>query len=250
LLNALASRQRVVVDAVAGTTRDPVDEVVELRGREWVFVDTAGIRRRVNQSQGAEFYASLRTQSALEKAEVAVVLLDASSPLTEQDARIIAMVVEAGRALVLAINKWDLLDDDRRRDLEREIEVDLAHVAWAPRVNVSAKTGRHIDRLAPALEEALESWDSRVPTATMNQFITELAGAHPHPVRGGKQPRILFATQAATRPPRFVVFATGFIEAQYRRFIQRRLRETFGFVGSPIEVSVRVREKRRAGRGR
>ena len=237
-----------MVDEVPGTTRDPVDEVVDLRGREWVFVDTAGIRRRVNQSRGADFYATLRTQSALEKAEVAVVLLDASQPLTEQDTRIIAMVVEAGRALVLAMNKWDLVDDDRRGDLEREIEVDLAHVSWAPRVNVSAKTGRHVDRLVPALDQALESWDARVPTATLNQFITQLTGAHPHPVRGGKQPRILFATQAATRPPRFVVFATGFIEAQYRRFMQRRLRETFGFAGSPIEVSVRVREKRRSQR--
>ncbi|HZI98326.1 MAG TPA: ribosome biogenesis GTPase Der [Actinomycetales bacterium] len=245
MLNKLAGSVRVVVDEVAGTTRDPVDEIVELAGRPWQFVDTAGIRRRVHQTRGADFYASLRTAGALEKAEVAVVLIDASAPMTEQDTRIVSMVVESGRALVIAYNKWDLMDDERRRYLEREIELDLVQVQWAPRVNVSATTGRHLERLVPALDEALESWDSRVPTGRLNAFLGELMSAHPHPVRSGKQPRILFGTQPSTRPPRFVIFASGFIEASYRRFIERRLRETFGFTGSPIEVAVRVREKRR-----
>ncbi|NLE71087.1 MAG: ribosome biogenesis GTPase Der [Actinomycetales bacterium] len=245
LLNTLAGAPRVVVDDVAGTTRDPVDELVELGGRPWWFVDTAGIRRRVHQTSGADFYASLRTQAAIEKAEVAVVLVDASATLTEQDTRVISQVVDAGRALVIAYNKWDLMDEDRRRYLEREIERDLVQVQWAPRVNISAKTGWHTNRLVRALETALESWDTRVPTGRLNAFLGELVAAHPHPVRGGKQPRILFATQADTRPPRFVVFATGFLEAGYRRFIERRLRETFGFEGSPIHISVRVREKRK-----
>ena len=245
LLNALAGAQRVVVDEVAGTTRDPVDELVELGGRSWWFVDTAGIRRRVHQTQGADFYASLRTQAALEKAEVAIVLLDASAPLTEQDTRVIQQVIDAGRALVLALNRWDRMHEERRTMLDREIDQDLVQVQWAPRVNVSALTRWHVGKLEKALDVALESWDTRVPTGRLNAFLGELAAAHPHPVRGGKQPRILFATQAGTRPPRFVLFATGFIEAGYRRFIERRLRETFGFEGSPIEVSVRVREKRR-----
>lgn len=245
LLNQLAGAERVVVDEVAGTTRDPVDELVELRGIPYVFVDTAGIRRRVHQTTGADFYASLRTQAAIEKAEVAVVLVDASAPLSEQDTRVIQQVVDAGRALVIAYNKWDLMDDERRYYLEREIEQDLVQVQWAPRVNVSARTGWHADRLVPALETALASWDTRVPTGRLNAFLGELVAAHPHPLRGGKQPRILFATQASTRPPRFVVFATGFLDPGYRRYIERRLRETFGFEGSPIVVSVRVREKRR-----
>ncbi|GAB4063865.1 ribosome biogenesis GTPase Der [Angustibacter speluncae] len=245
LLNKMVGSDRVVVDAVAGTTRDPVDEVVTLAGRQWQFVDTAGIRRRVHQTSGADFYASLRTQGALEKAEVAVVLIDASDTLTEQDTRILSMVIESGRALVIAYNKWDLMDDERRRYLEREIEIDLVQVQWAPRVNISARTGRHLERLVPALDVALDSWDTRIPTGRLNAFFGELVAAHPHPVRGGKQPRILFATQPSTRPPRFVVFASGFLEAGYRRFIERRLRETFGFEGTPIEVSVRVREKRR-----
>jgi len=245
LLNALVGSQRVVVDAVAGTTRDPVDELVRVGDREWWFVDTAGIRRRVHQTSGADFYASLRTQAAIEKAEVAVVLIDSSDVLTEQDTRVVTQVVQAGRALVIAYNKWDLMDEDRRRYLEREIDRDLVQVQWAPRINIAAKTGWHTNRLVGALETALESWDTRVPTGRLNAFLGELVAAHPHPLRGGKQPRILFATQADTRPPRFVIFATGFLEAGYRRFIERRLRETFGFEGSPIHISVRVREKRK-----
>lgn len=245
LLNKILGEERVVVDAEAGTTRDPVDELVELAAKTWWFVDTAGIRRRVHQTSGADFYASLRTQAAIEKAEVAVVLVDASVKMTEQDTRVISQVVEAGRALVIAYNKWDLMDEDRRPYLEREIEQDLVQVQWAPRVNVSAKTGWHKDRLVPAIERSLASWDTRIPTGRLNAFLGELVAAHPHPLRGGKQPRILFATQADTRPPRFVIFATGFLEAGYRRFIERRLRETFGFEGSPISISVRVREKRK-----
>ena len=245
LLNALAGSQRVVVDDVPGTTRDPVDELVLLGGQPWWFVDTAGIRRRVHQTQGADFYASLRTQAALEKAEVAVVLVDASVPMTEQDVRVIQQVVDAGRALVIAYNKWDLMDEDKRYLLERSIDQDLVQIQWAPRVNVSAKTQWHVDRLTKALKTSLEGWDTRISTGRLNAFLGELTAANPHPVRGGKQSRILFATQADNRPPRFVIFATGFIEAGYRRFIERKLRETFGFEGTPIEISVRVREKRR-----
>lgn len=250
LLNKAAGEERVVVNELAGTTRDPVDELVELGGRMWRLVDTAGIRRRVHLQQGADFYASLRTSTALEKAEVAVVVLDVTQPISEQDVRIIDLVLESGRALVLAFNKWDRLNDpdmeniDRRRYLEREIEQDLAHVAWAPRVNLSARTGRHLDKLVSALETALESWDQRIPTGKFNAFLAELVAEHPHPVRGGKQPRILFGTQASTRPPTFVLFTTGFLDPGYRRFIQRRLRELFGFEGTPIVTNMRVRERR------
>ena len=250
LLNKAAKEERVVVNDLAGTTRDPVDEIVELGGKMWRLVDTAGIRRRVHLQQGADFYASLRTSAALEKAEVAIVVLDVSQPISVQDLNIIDMVLESGRALVLAFNKWDRLSDDdmensdRRRYLEREIEQDLAHVAWAPRVNISAKTGWHFDKLVPALERALENWDRRIPTGKFNAFITELVAAHPHPLRGGKQPRILFGTQASTRPATFVLFTTGFLDPGYRRFVQRRLRELYSFEGTPIVINMRVRERR------
>ena len=250
LLNKAAGEERVVVNELAGTTRDPVDEIVELGGKLWRFVDTAGIRRRVHLQQGADFYASLRTSAALEKSEVAVVVIDVTQPISVQDLNIIDLVLESGRALVIAYNKWDMLNTpefenmDRRKYLEREIEKDLAHVAWAPRVNISAKTGRHLDKLVPALELALESWDRRIPTGKFNAFLTELVAAYPHPLRGGKQPRILFGTQVSTRPPTFVLFTTGFLDPGYRRFIQRRLRELYSFDGTPIMVNMRVREKR------
>jgi len=247
LLNKLAGQQRVLVDEVAGTTRDPVDELIELGGIPWRFVDTAGIRRRAKESQGADFYAGLRTAGALERAEVAVVLVDASEPLTEQDLRIVSMVIDAGRALVLAFNKWDLVDEDRRLRIDREIDRQLYTARWAPRVNISAKTGRHVEKLVPALETALASWETRVPTGRLNAWLTDLVAATPPPVRGGRAPRIMFATQAGIRPPHFVLFTSGFLEAGYRRFIERRLREEFGFEGSPVHVSVRLRQ-RQSGR--
>lgn len=245
LLNKLAGAERVVVDKVAGTTRDPVDELITLGQEQWRFVDTAGIRRRTHMASGSEYYAMLRTQRALDKAEVAVVLLAVDEPLSEQDVRLVQMAVDSGRAMVIAYNKWDLMDDERRFYLEREIERDLGHASWAPRVNVSARTGWHKDKLAPALRTALANWEQRIPTGRLNAFLGELVAAHPHPVRSGKQPRILFATQPATSPPKFVLFTTAFLDPGYRRFITRRLRETFDFTGTPIEVQMRVRERRR-----
>jgi GTP-binding protein len=250
LLNRLTGENRSVVDSVAGTTVDPVDSLVELDGEVWRFVDTAGLRKRVKFESGAEYYASLRTKSAIETAEVAIVLLDAHETLSEQDLRVLTMVVESGRACVLAFNKWDLVDEDRRNEMVRELERGLVRVPWADKVNISALTGRAVHKLAPALRTALNSWDTRVPTGRLNQWLTELISATPPPVRGGKQPKVLFATQASTRPPTFVLFTTGFLEASYRRFIERRLREEFGFEGSPVRISVRVREKKKAGAGK
>ena len=243
LLNALAGEDRSIVDDVAGTTRDPVDELIEFGGSIWRFIDTAGLKKRANQASGTDYYASLRTQTALERCEVAVVVLDASEPITEQDLRVITMVEEAGKAMVIVMNKWDLVDEDRRDLLDREIDRHLDQVEWAQRVNVAAKTGWHRDRLAPALRTALDSWEKRVPTAKLNSFLGALIGATPPPVRGGKQPKIYYATQAGIAPPKFVVFSNGWIEASYRRFIERRLREEFSFPGTPVQVAIRVKER-------
>ena len=245
LLNKVAGQERVVVDNVAGTTVDPVDELVDLGGRTWRFIDTAGIRKRVKEASGHEYYASLRTSTAIDRAEVAVLVLDASQSFSEQYQRIVQTIREAGRALVIAFNKWDLVDEERRYYLDREIERELVQVQWAPRINVTARTGWHIDRLVPALDKALEGWETRVSTGTLNAFLGRLVAEHPHPVRGGKQPRILFGTQAGVAPPTFILFTTGKLDAGYERYIERRLREEFGFVGTPIEISVRPREKRK-----
>jgi GTP-binding protein len=244
LLNRVSGEVRSVVHEVAGTTVDPVDSLVELDDEVWRFVDTAGLRKRVRTASGMEYYASLRTRAAIEAAEVAIVLIDASEPIAEQDQRVINMVEEAGRALVLVFNKWDLVDEDRRLAMKRELERDLVRVQWAERLNVSALTGRAVAKIAPALRTALESWDKRIPTGRLNSWLSDVIAATPPPVRGGKQPKVLFATQAKTRPPTFVLFTSGFLEAGYRRFLERRLREEFGFPGSPVRISVRVREKR------
>ena len=245
LLNKIAGQQRVVVDEVAGTTVDPVDELVEVDGEIFRFIDTAGIRRRVKEASGHEYYASLRTHGAIERSEVCIAVVDASEPVTEQDLRILTSVEEAGRALVIAFNKWDLTDDERRRYLRREIERDLGHFEWASKINISALTGRHVDHLGAAIKEALAGWELRVSTGRLNAFLGRVVAAHPHPVRGGKQPRILFGTQAHAGPPTFVLFSTGQLEPGYVRFLRRRLREEFGFQGTPVHVEVRVREKRK-----
>jgi len=245
LLNKLVGTERALVDPQAGTTRDPVDSLVDLDGEVWRFVDTAGLRRRAREAQGADYYATLRTNAAIEAAEVALVLLDSDAPISEQDQRVISMVVEAGRALVLAFNKADLVDADRRAEIDRETDRELARGPWASRINISAKTGRGVQRIRPALDEALAGWETRVPTADLNAFLGDVVAATPPPVRGGKQPKILFATQPGVAPPRFVIFTTGPLEASYQRFLERRLRERYGFHGSPIDISVRAREKKR-----
>ncbi len=248
LLNKLAGEERVVVDDASGTTVDPVDELVELGGRVWKFIDTAGIRKRVKTASGHEYYASLRTATAMERAEVAVLVIDGSQSISEQDMRIIQTVRDSGRALVICFNKWDLVDDERRYYLEREYERELVQVQWAPRINITARTGWHIDRLIPALDAALAGWETRISTGALNAFLGRLVAEHPHPVRGGKQPRILFGTQAQTAPPTFALFTSGKLDAGYERYIERRLREEFGFAGTPINIQVRPREKRKRSR--
>ncbi|PKH39852.1 GTP-binding protein [Nocardioides alpinus] len=245
LLNMLAQEDRVVVDNAAGTTVDPVDELITLGDKTWRFIDTAGIRRRVNQASGHEYYASLRTSTAIDRAEVAVLVLDASETVSEQDMRIIQTIRDAGRAMIIAFNKWDLVDEERRYYLEREIERDLVQLKWAPRINFTARTGWHVDRLVPAIEKALEGWETRIGTGALNTFLGRLVAEHPHPVRSGKQARILFATQPSTAPPTFVLFTTGKLDASYERFIERRLREEFGFAGTPIVIEQKPREKRK-----
>ncbi len=181
LLNRLAREERAVVDSVAGTTVDPVDSLVQIGGETWQFVDTAGLRKRVGQASGTEYYASLRTAGAIEAAEVAVVLLDASEPISEQDQRVLSMVVEAGRALVIAFNKWDLVDEDRRYYLDKEIERELRRIPWAIRLNLSAKTGRAVDKLAPALRKALASWETPGPDRPAQPVAHRAGPGHPAP---------------------------------------------------------------------
>ena len=243
LLNSLSKTDRAVVSEVAGTTIDPIDEIVELENSTWRFIDTAGIRKRGKQSEGAEYFSVLRTQSAIDRADAVLLILDSSEVISDQDRKLISLSIEAGRALILVFNKWDLVEEDRRITLEREIELLLANVAWAPRVNISAKTAWHINRIEKALMIAIASWQKRISTGQLNQVLKTIVASHPHPVRGGKQPKVLFMTQVGTKPPTFALFASGALDAGYVRFIERRLREEFGFEGSPIHMRVRRRKR-------
>lgn len=244
LLNKFANEERSVVDNVAGTTVDPVDSMVQLDEQMWRFIDTAGLRKKVKNAQGHEYYASLRTRGVIDAAEVCVLLIDASEPISEQDQRVLAMILESGKALVLALNKWDLMEEERRFLLERELEQQLRHIPWATRVNISAKTGRALNKLEPAMIAALESWDKRVTTGQLNNWIREAIAANPPPMKNNRLPKVLFATQAGTQPPTIVLFTTGFLDAGYRRYLERKFRERFGFHGTPVRIAVRVRERK------
>jgi GTP-binding protein len=245
LLNALTGTERALVDAVAGTTRDPVDSLVEIDGEMWRFVDTAGLRRRVHEATGAEYYSSLRTAAAIDASHVTLLLLDVSEPISDQDLRVADTVAAAGRAMVILLNKWDLLDEDRRERLDRELERELARFSWAAQLAISARTGRGTRRIAPAMREALASWNKRIGTGELNAFFADVVAGTPPPVRGGKQPKILFATQPGTAPPRFVLFTSGPLEASYQRFLERRIREQWGFEGTPIDLSIRARPSKK-----
>ncbi|CAB1013593.1 ribosome biogenesis GTPase Der [Corynebacterium diphtheriae] len=244
LLNKMSGEDRSVVDNVSGTTVDPVDSIVKLDKYLWKFIDTAGLRKKVKNAQGHEYYASLRTRGVIDAAEICIFMIDSSEPVSEQDQRVLSMILEAGKALVLVFNKWDLMEEDRRWELEREIDLQLAHIPWVKRINISAKTGRALQRLEPYMLEALESWDKRVTTGQLNNWLRATIAQNPPPMKGGRVPRVLFATQASTQPPTIVLFTTGFLDAGYRRYLERKFRESFGFEGSPVKIAVRVRERR------
>lgn len=244
LLNKMSGEDRSVVDNVSGTTVDPVDSIVKLDKHLWKVIDTAGLRKKVKNAQGHEYYASLRTRGVIDAAEICIFMIDSSEPVSEQDQRVLSMILEAGKALVLVFNKWDLMEEDRRWELEREIDLQLAHIPWVKRINISAKTGRALQRLEPYMLEALESWDKRVTTGQLNNWLRATIAQNPPPMKGGRVPRVLFATQASTQPPTIVLFTTGFLDAGYRRYLERKFRESFGFEGSPVKIAVRVRERR------
>ncbi|AWB83974.1 ribosome biogenesis GTPase Der [Corynebacterium liangguodongii] len=244
LLNKLSRSDRSVVDNVAGTTVDPVDELIELDGALWKFIDTAGLRKKVKNAQGHEYYASLRTRGTIEAAEVCVVLIDASEPISEQDQRVVSMVLEAGKAMVVCFNKWDLMDEDRRYYFDREFDEMMGHLPWVTKLNISADTGRGLHRLEPAMTEALENWDKRVSTGQLNAWLREAIAANPPPMKNNRLPKVLFATMASTRPPTVVLFTTGFLDAGYRRYLERKFRERFGYHGTPVRIAVRIRERR------
>lgn len=245
LLNKLVGERRVIVSETPGTTRDPIDVDVELGGRRYRLIDTAGIRRKPQITEDADFYAVLRAREALESADVALLLIDATEGVTHQDQRIASEVVRAGVGLVIILNKWDALDDEQRELTERSLPDRFGFVGWAPVLRMSAQTGARIQRLPGAIEAVLEGRGTRVPTGQLNRVVRKWAAAHPPPVRKGRRPKIHYVVQAGTAPPTFVVFISGgTLGDDYLRFLENRLRDEADFTGTPLHIVSRAGERR------
>lgn len=245
LLNRLAGEERVIVSDRPGTTRDPIDVDVDVDGVVYRLVDTAGIRRKPQISEDADFYAVLRARDALERADVAVLMIDSTEGVTHQDQRIAREIVDAGVGLVIALNKWDAIDEERREITERSLPDRFSFVGWAPALRMSAKTGARTQRLGGALEAVLETRTKRIPTGLLNREIRKWAAAHPPPVRKGRRPKLHYSVQAGTAPPTFVLFVSGGeLGDDYLRFLENRLRDAHDFTGNPIHFVTRKRGER------
>jgi GTP-binding protein len=250
LLNRLAGGEVAIVDPTPGTTRDAVDTVVERAGRPWRFVDTAGMRRAFARAKGADYYALVRSYQAVDRADVALLVLEADQGVADQDQKVAERAVEAGCALVLVANKWDLVDEEARRRFSLDLEQQLHFVGWAPLVRTSARTGRGVERIWGALDEVVAARNQRVPTAALNAWLEQATSRTPPPPAHGRAVKVRYVTQARVAPPEFVFFTTGALAPAYRRYLENDLRRSFGFTGTPLRVVVRGRERQAAGRGR
>ena len=245
LFNRLVGDDRSIVHDVPGTTRDTVDTIAELGGTRYRFIDTAGMRRRARDAKGPEYYGLVRSLRAIDEADVVLIVIDANERATEQDQKIAARVAESGRAAVIVLNKWDLIDAEQADTITEDTREMLRFVPWASIVRTSAKTKRGVNKIAPALESGLSSWQKRIPTAALNAWLRDATELVPLGSTARARPtRIRYVTQAGTRPPTFVLFTNGTITAPALRALERRLRERFGFEGTPVRFTVRKSGKR------
>ena len=245
LLNKLAGEQRVLVSDVPGTTRDPINLVIDLDGEPFEVTDTAGIKRRTKIRDDVEFYAVLRAREVLRRVDVALLVVDSLQGATHQEQRLAEEIANAGAALVILLNKWDVVDEDTRALTEDSVGDRLAFVSWAPVLRLSAKTGARTHRVPKAVRMVLENRRLRIPTPELNREIRSWQEAHPPPVRKGKRARIIYAVQAETAPPRIVLFVRGGdLGPDYLRFIENRIRDKHDFTGTPIRLVTRRRHGR------
>jgi len=245
LLNHLLGEERVIVSAVPGTTRDPIDVDVEINGETYRIVDTAGIRRKPQITEDVDFYAVLRAREALEEADVALLMIDSGEGVTHQDQRIASEIVAAGAGILILLNKWDVLDEEQRELTESSLPDRFGFISWAPALRMSALTGARVGRLGAAIEAVFETRVRRIPTGPLNRDIRDWTQAHPPPVRKGRRPKIHYVVQAGVSPPTFVIFISGGdLGEDYLRFLENRLRDKYDFVGNPIHFVTRNRTKR------
>jgi GTP-binding protein len=242
LFNHLVGEERAVVHDLPGTTRDSIDTVVETEDGPLRFVDTAGMRRRSRIDEPTEYFSLVRALEAVDRADAALLVIDASQGVTHQDQRLAERVDAAGTAVVIVLNKWDLVTDaERRREVLVDVGDRLAFLAYAPILKVSAATGRNLRHVLPALRQAEEAYHRRIPTAALNRLLQEAQASHPAPPVRRHRPRVLYATQGATDPPTFTLFATHPLPPTYLRYLERRIREAFSLGPTPIKLRVRRR---------
>jgi len=247
LLNRLAGQDLAIVDPTPGTTRDTVDSIVERAGRSYRLVDTAGMRRSFQQAEGADYFAFVRSLEAVDRADVALLVLEAPLGVAEQDQKVAVRAVEAGCGLVLLANKWDLMDDEARHQFGVDLERKLYFVDWAPMLRVSARTGRGVEKVWGLVDRVLAERSRRIPTAALNQWLERATERTPPPPVRGRPVKVRYATQARVDPPEVVLFTSGQLSPSYRRYLEKDLRRTFGFEGTPVRLVVRVRTRERAG---
>jgi GTP-binding protein len=242
LLNRLAGDRRVLVSDVPGTTRDPINEIVEIEGEYFEVIDTAGIRRTTRISDEADYYSVLRAHDVVRQADVVLLVIDGQRGATHQEQRLAEEITERGAGLILVLNKWDDLTEDQRLATEDSVADRMAFVGWAPIIRMSAETGARTHRLPRHIRTVLENRQRHIPAADVNKLVRSLQEAHPPPVRKGRRAKILYAVQAETEPPTFVLFVRGGeLGPDYIRFIENRLRESYDFTGTPIRIRTRNR---------
>ena len=246
LLNQLAGDERVLVSDEPGTTRDPINLVVELDGENFEIIDTAGIKRRTKIKDDVEFYAVLRARESLRMADVALLVVDGTRGATHQEQRLAEEIADSGAGMIVLLNKWDVITDEEREHTEDSVADRLAFVSWAPVLRMAAKTGSRKHLLPAAILVVLENRRQRIPTGELNKLIRQWQESHPPPVKKGKRPRIIYAAQAENEPPSIILFVRGGdIGADYLRYLENRLREEYDFMGTPIRLTARRRHNRR-----
>jgi len=243
LFNRLVGEERSVVHDLPGTTRDAIDTVVETDEGPLRFVDTAGLRRKSQIDEPSEYYSLVRALEAIDRADAALFLIDASEGVTQQDQRLAERVDAAGSAVVIVLNKWDLLDAEQRAKVREQVADKLGFISYAPALPISALTGKRVNHLLPALRDAEVSYHARVPTGALNRVLRDAQAAHPPPMQRRHRPRVLYATQGASDPPTFTLFATRSLSQQYLRYLERKLRESFDLGPTPVKLRVRVRNE-------
>lgn len=245
LLNQLSGSERVLVSDVPGTTRDPINLLVDLDGEPFEVIDTAGIKRATKIKDDVEFYAVLRAREVLRQADVALLIVDGTRGATHQEQRLAEEIRDAGVGLIVLLNKWDIVTEDERLETEDSVADRLGFVAWAPVLRMAAITGSRLHRLPAAVRAVLENRRQRIPTPKLNRLIRQWQEAHPPPVRKNKRPRIIYAVQISNEPPNIVLFVRGGdIGVDYLRYLENRLREEFDFMGTPIRLTARRRQGR------